>query len=268
MGWPTRARPPTRPLARGRAVCAWALLAAGVAGCTANGSGSSAVTVSGKTLTIYLSDASTSQPQVAQDILDAERLAWSAQSSKSVGGYSLQLKVLHGKISDQARTAIQDQTSIAYLGEVVPHSSYASLGITNALDLLQVSPTDTALELTQASPEVPGSPDKYYESLSSYGQTFARVVPTTAQEAKAQVQEMRNLGVARLYVGDDGGPYGATIAGAVKRDASGGISVVSSPSGAGRGVLRNHVAGERGALLRKGHGRECLAQAVRAVGSG
>jgi branched-chain amino acid transport system substrate-binding protein len=219
-------------LARGRAACAWAVLALAVTGCTSNGSGSSAVTVSGKTLTIYLSDAPTGQPQVARDVLDAEQLAWSQQSSHAVGGFALRLKVLHGKISDQARTAIQDQTAIAYLGEVVPHSSYASLGITNALDLLQVSPTDTALELTQASPVVPGSPGIYYQSFSSYGQTFARVVPTTAQEAKAQVQEMQALGVTKLYVSDDGGPYGATIANAVKHDVSGTTSLAGSLSAA------------------------------------
>jgi len=222
----------SRVLARGRAACAWALLAVAVAGCTSNGSGSSAVTVSGKSLTIYLSDAPTSQPQVARDVLDAERLAWSQQSSHTVGGFALRLKVLHGRISDQARTAIQDQTAIAYLGEIVPHSSYASLGITNALDLLQVTPTDTALELTQASPVVPGSPGIYYQSFSTYGQTFVRVVPTTAQEAKAQVQEMQALGVTKLYVSDDGGPYGATIANAVKHDVSGSMSVVGSLSAA------------------------------------
>ena len=222
----------SRVLARGRAACAWAVLALAVTGCTSNGSGSSAVTVSGKSLTIYLSDAPTSQPQVARDVLDAERLAWSQQSSHTVGGFALRLKVLHGRISDQARTAIQDQTAIAYVGEIVPHSSYASLGITNALDLLQVTPTDTALELTQASPVVPGSPGVYYQSFSTYGQTFVRVVPTTAQEAKAQVQEMQALGVTKLYVSDDGGPYGATIANAVKHDVSGSMSVVGSLSAA------------------------------------
>jgi branched-chain amino acid transport system substrate-binding protein len=207
----------SRVLVRGRAVCACALVAAAVAGCTANGASSSAVTVSGKTLTIYLSDPPTDQPQVAQDVLDAEKLAWS-QASHQVGDFALQLApVLHGKISDNARTAIQDQTAIAYLGEVVPGSSYASLGITNALQLLQVSPTDTALELTQATPAVPGAPDMYYQQLSSYGQTFARVVPTTAAEAKAQVQEMQALGVTKLYVGDDGSAYGAAIAYAIKQ---------------------------------------------------
>jgi branched-chain amino acid transport system substrate-binding protein len=221
----------SRVLARGRAACAWAVLAAAIGGCTSSGSGSSAVTVSGKTLVIYLSDASTSQPLLARDVLDAEQLAFK-QGPSSVGGFTLQTKVVSGKISDAARKVIQDQTAIAYLGEIVPHSSYASLGITNALDLLQVSPTDNALELTQASPVVPGSPDTYYESRSAYGQTFVRVVATTTHEAKAQVQEMRALGVTKLYVTDDGGPYGATIANAVKRDAAGTITVVGSLSGA------------------------------------
>jgi branched-chain amino acid transport system substrate-binding protein len=188
------------------------------------------VTVSGKTLTIYVSDAPSSQPAVAADVLDAERLAFPQPAT--VAGFSLRLKVLHGKISDQARTAIQDQSAIAYLGEVVPHSSYASFGITNAVDLLQVSPTDTALELTQATPAVPGAPDKYYQSLSTYGRTFARVVPTSGEEAKAQVKEMQALGVTKLYIGDDGSPYGAAIANAVKSDMGGTISAVSSQAGA------------------------------------
>jgi branched-chain amino acid transport system substrate-binding protein len=218
-------------LARGRAACACALIAAAVAGCTQNGTGSSSVTASGKTLTIYLSAAPTSQPQVAQDVLDAEKLAF-GQSPSHAGGYALRVQVVHGKISDQARTAIQDSSAIAYLGEVVPHSSYASLGITNAVDLLQVSATDTALELTQATPAVPGAPDMYYQSLSAYGRTFARVVPTSGVEAKAQVKEMQTLGVTKLYVADDGSPYGAAIANAVKQDAGGTISVVGGQAGA------------------------------------
>ncbi|MGN6872565.1 MAG: ABC transporter substrate-binding protein [Solirubrobacteraceae bacterium] len=220
----------SRVLARGRAACACALFAVAIAGCTQNGSGSSAVTVTGKTLTIYLSKGSDSLG-IAQDVLRAEQLAFK-QGQSSFDGFTVQTKVVSGLTSDQARTAIQDKTAIAYLGEVDPGVSADSLGITNAADLLQVSPTDTAFELTQASPEVPGSPDLYYESKSSYGQTFARVVPTTAQEAKAQVQEMGTLGITKLYVANDGSPYGATIAGMVKRDVSGSISLVASLAGA------------------------------------
>ena len=222
---------PSRVLARGRAACAWAVLVVGIAGCTSAGSGSSAVTASGKTLAIYLSGAPTSQPGVAADVLNAEKLAY-LNSPESPNGFRLRLVTLHEQISDQARIAIQDSSAIAYLGEVVPHSSYASLGITNALDLLQVSATDTALELTQSTPAVPGAPDIYYQSRSTYGQTFARVVPTSAREAQAQVQEMRALGVSKLYVTDDGGPYGAAIANALKSDASGKLTVVDSQAGA------------------------------------
>lgn len=217
-------------LTRGRALCACALIAAGVAGCSSTGASTSAVTVSGTTLTIYVSNAPTDQPTVAQDVLDAEQLAFK-QSSHQVGKFTLALQVVRGaKISDQARTAIQDQSAIAYLGEVVPHSSFASLGVTNAVELLQVSPTDTALELTQATPAVSGAPDTYYQSLSSYGRTFARVVPTSGVEAQAQVQEMRALGVTKLYVADDGSPYGAAIAYAVKHDAGAGGSITLANS--------------------------------------
>jgi branched-chain amino acid transport system substrate-binding protein len=79
---------------------------------------------------------------------------------------------------------------------------------------------------------VPRAPDKYYQSLSTYGRTFARVVPTSRAEARAQVQEMQALGVTKLYVGDDGGPYGKAIAAAIKQDAAGKLTVVSSQAGA------------------------------------
>jgi branched-chain amino acid transport system substrate-binding protein len=165
-------------------------------------------------------------------VLDAEQLAFS-QGPHQVGQVAIRLRTVRAStISAQARTVIQDKTTIAYLGEVVPHSSYASIGITNALDILQVSPTDTALELTQTTPAVANAPDDYYESLNSYKQTFARVVPTSGEEAKAQIQEMKSLGVTKLYVGSDGSDYGSAIAYALKRDAGVGITLVTSPAAA------------------------------------
>jgi branched-chain amino acid transport system substrate-binding protein len=231
----------TGVLGRARSACVCALVAAGIAGCSA--ASNATVTVSGKTLTIYVSAAPTDLPQVASDVLAAEKLALQ-QNGSIVSGYTIHLVTLSGKISDEARTAIQDKSAIAYLGEIVPHSSYASLGITNAVDLLQVSPTDTAVELTQSTPAVPGAPDSYYESLGTYGRTFARVVPTSAVEAAAQVQEMQVLKVSRLYVADDGGPYGRAIALAVRQDAQGKITLSASESGAD-GVFygSNSVAG-------------------------
>jgi branched-chain amino acid transport system substrate-binding protein len=203
-----------------------------VAGCGV--ASSSSVTAAGKTLVIYVSaPANLANSTSAQDVLDAERLAFSQQGSQ-IGSFKLRMvRVTAGKVSDNARSAIQNTSSIAYLGEIAPGLSADSLGITNAQDLLHVTPTDTALELTQASAAVPGSPDKYYESLKTNGRTFARVVPTTALEAKAQVQEMQSLGVRNLYVNSDGSAYGAAVALAVKNDASAaGITLAKGASGA------------------------------------
>jgi branched-chain amino acid transport system substrate-binding protein len=213
---------------RAAITCAVAVLAATVTACSA---ATSSVTVNGNRLTIYASaPQQTADPRTSSDILDAEQLALS-QVSSQVGKFAVRLVTLTGRISDNARQAIRDSTAIAYLGEVMPPDSGDSLGITNALDLLQVSPTDTALELTQATDAVPGSPNRYYESLSTYGRTFARVVPTTALEAKAQLQEMQSVGVRRLYVTDDGDPYGSAIALAVKQDApADSITAVQGPA--------------------------------------
>jgi ABC-type branched-subunit amino acid transport system substrate-binding protein len=116
---------------------------------------------------------------------------------------------------------------------VDPGASADSIPITNDQDVLQLSPTDTALEYTQSTPAIPDTPGKYYaEGHSSYGYTFARIVPSTALEAKAQIEEMHSLGVKRLYVADDGSEYGRAIAAAVKGDASPAITVLPTQTGA------------------------------------
>ncbi len=204
-----------------------------LAGCAAQGAGS--VTVSGKSLNLYISEpvGTAASDPVARDVLDAEQLAFT-QHHAEVTAFTLNLKMLHGaKLSDNARTAISDTRAIAYVGEIRPGDSADSLGITNAQDLLQVTPTDTAVELTQQSAAVPGSPGSYYEALKNYGRTFTRVVPTSAKEAKAQASEMQALGVKRLYIAGDGSDYGKAIAQALRGDAPGaGVTVAASASGA------------------------------------
>jgi ABC-type branched-subunit amino acid transport system substrate-binding protein len=210
-------------------VCAFAALTAGVGSCA--GSASSTVSVSGKALTIYAS-----QPAGlagSQDIIKAESLAF-RQNGGRIGQFTVQLRTLtSAKVSDSARTAIEDPNTIAYIGELQPGASADSLGITNAQDILQVSPTDTAVELTQGSSAVPGAPGDYYEAQKTYGRTFARVVPTSAQEAQAQVQEMTSLHVKTLYMTGDGSAYAAALQAALRRAAGqAGITVSGSPGGA------------------------------------
>lgn len=202
-----------------------AVLSAGCAGAA----GTSSVTATGRNLTIYISaPAGAGADRLVQDVLDAESLAFS-QRATEVTNFKLSLQRLAAtKPSDNARAAIQNTAAIAYLGEIVPGSSADTIGITNAQQLLQVSPTDTAAALTRATAAVPGAPASYLESQKTYGRTFARVVPSTAQEARAQVSQMQAQGVRSLYLTDDGTVYGRTLSAAVKAGA-GGISVRTGP---------------------------------------
>jgi ABC-type branched-subunit amino acid transport system substrate-binding protein len=228
-------RPP-RALASSGVAC---LAALAIAGCSANSSSSSksALTITGHTLSIYLSEPSDLRSnQVAQDIVHAEQMAFSAHS-KEVSDFKLALVQVGGVVgktlSDNARSAIIDQSTIAYLGEIAPGTSDQTAGITNAQDVLQVSPTDNALELSNNTPAVSGGFKSYFEDWSTYGRTFARVVPSGIEEARAQAAEMKSLGVKSLYVANDGSDYGRAIADAVAGDAKAdGISAAQSLTGA------------------------------------
>jgi branched-chain amino acid transport system substrate-binding protein len=216
---------------RAAAFCA-AVAACALAGCSTQTN--TAVTVSGKTLTIYLSrPPGAAGGQAATDVLDAERLA-ARQSPDTAGKFKLEFAELgRRELTANARTAVQNTSAIAYLGEIDPGTSQLTVPITNELGLLEISPTDTAVYLTQATAAVSDSPGTFYPSSSSYHKTFARVVPTTAAEAQALISELRKLGLTRLYVGDDGSSYGASIALEMRSDASvAGLVAVSSPAAA------------------------------------
>lgn len=202
-------------------------------------------TITGSTLTIY-----TSLPLVgpesseAHDVLDAEELALK-QAGGKVGRYTIDLVPLNDAtsagwspklIADNARTVIQHDNAIAYIGEIDPNASAQSIPITNADDLFEISPYDTAIGLTKATAAAPGSPDKYYESLSTYGRTFGRVVPNDTYQAKADLQEMQSLGVKKLFIAEDGGAYGDAIALVVDQDASKYGITASAPAASTAGL--------------------------------
>jgi ABC-type branched-subunit amino acid transport system substrate-binding protein len=227
---------PRRVLGRTRAVslCACAALF-GLAGCTSSSARNSQITISGAALTVYASQPpGNSGGPAVQDTLAAEKLALTEAGGRA-GKFTIKLVTLHGKkLSDNARTAIQNQTAIAYLGELQPGTSQISVEILNQQGVLEVSPADTAVYLTQSTPAVPGSPGTFYPTRSTYRETFARVVPNAAQEAKAQVQMMQAEHVATLFVASDGQPYGAAAALEIERAArQAGIAVkTGAPSAA------------------------------------
>jgi hypothetical protein len=221
-----------RPLARQRAAifCTGAALLAGLAGCGA--STTTTATVTGNKLTVY-----SSVPTADRDVYDAEALALKQQGDRVGKTFTVVLKPpmigdTTAQISQNARVAISNSSTIAYLGEIVPGTSGTSVQITNQVGILQVSPTDNALELSQSTPAVSGGQNHYYPSQSTYGYTFGRVVPSAAQEAAALVSEMQALGVSKAYVADDGQPYGKALALAVRQAIKSPMTVVSKPADA------------------------------------
>ncbi len=208
-------------------LAAGALAVALLAGCS--GAPGTDVTATGRSLTIYASaPASGAADSAKQDVLDAEQLAFT-QKSGEVTAFKLSLsRLTANKLSDSARVAIQNTNAIAYLGELVPGDSADTLGITNAQQLLQISPTDTAAALTQTGTGIPGAPQRYYESLTMYHRTFARVVPTTVPEARAQAMEMGKLRVKHLYITGDGSDYARALQSSLRADLSG-ITITSGP---------------------------------------
>ena len=224
-------------LLRGRApwFCAsLGALALALSGCSSTASKSnSAVTVTGSTLDVVAAQPPGDPSQVDKDVLAGEQLALKQAGGKA-GPFTVDLRVAHGnEVSASARLAVQDKQAIAYLGEIAPGTSGVSLQITNQVGLLQLSPADTAVYLTQSTPAVSDSPGHYYPASGTFHRTFARVVPTTAQEAKALVAEMQALHVSKLYVAGDGTAYGTSVADEVRQDArAAGLTLVSAASGA------------------------------------
>jgi branched-chain amino acid transport system substrate-binding protein len=196
----------------------------------------SAVTITGSTLDVVAAQPPGPAETVSADVLDAEKLAL-AQAGDKVGAYTVALRPVHGtEVSAGARSGVENKAAIAYLGEIAPGTSGVSLQITNQVGVLQLSPTDTAVYLTQSTSGLSdslGDPGHYYPANGTFHHTFARVVATTAQEAKALVGAIKARQVSKLYVATDGTAYGSSIADEIRQDAPGqGISIAASPSAA------------------------------------
>ena len=163
----------------------------------------------GDTLTVY-SSAPLRGPyaEVARDIVRAQKLALKEAGGRA-GDFSISFASLDGadpetgrwspgRVASNARKAVQDRQTIAYLGELENGASAISVPILNEGGILQVSPRDTFGGLTARGGR--GEPDKYYPS----GQrTFARVVPGDDQQATELVAALRAGGVQRLFLADD-----------------------------------------------------------------
>jgi branched-chain amino acid transport system substrate-binding protein len=123
-----------------------------------------------------------------------------------------------------AKTAAQDTSTIAYLGDYNSPATAISLPLMNAAGILQVSPASPYVGLTSSLDAGQDEPERFYPTGH---RSFGRLLPADPVQAAAQVRLMGALHVKRLYVIDDQDPFQVPLAQIVANDAQGaGIQVL------------------------------------------
>ena len=225
-----------------------AALAASVLAATGCGglSASAKTEATGNQLAIY-SSLPLQGPLAAdsQQIINGEKLAL-AQAGGQVGPFKIGYVSLDdadptsglwsaGVTASNAKTAAQDPSSIAYLGDFNSGATAISLPVMNAAGILQVSPASPYVGLTQSLDAGQDEPGRFYLSGR---RNFGRLQPGDPVQAAAQVKLMSELGVHRVYVIDDQDPFQVPLATIAAGDAAhAGIKVlahdsIATPAGA------------------------------------
>jgi branched-chain amino acid transport system substrate-binding protein len=169
--------------------------------------------ISGETLTIYTSLPLHGASAVSgQAVLGGARIALD-QIHGRIGRYKIVLRWMDdaspkrgswdpGQTTLNAHQAMNDHTTIGYIGEYNSGASAISIPLLNRMGIPQISPTSTAVGLTSNGiGAAPGEPQKYYPTGI---RTYARVVPSDAIEAAAQVRLQQDAGCSKTFILDDG----------------------------------------------------------------
>ena len=207
--------------------CLMGLFALSVAACgddddEGDGGSGGAEGISGDTLTIYssLPLQGTSKEQ-SEAVINGEKLALK-QIDNKVGKYTIKYVSLddstaqnpgtadEAQTAQNARKAVQDETTIFYLGEFNSGGTKVSLPILNKAGIPQISPSNTYVGLTTDKPgSEPGEPEKYYPAQT---RTYARVVPADDIQGAALVTIMKEDGCKSVHIFNDKTTYGAGLA--------------------------------------------------------
>ena len=205
------------------------LCALGVSACgSSSSSGGSSGSSGSKTVTIYsslpLQGASRGNSEAVNN---GAKLALKAVGGK-INGYTINFKNLDdatasagkwdpGQTQSNARKAVQDKSTVAYIGEFNSGATANSLPILNEAGIPQVSPSNTAQGLTaKGLGSAPGEPDKYCPTGK---RTYARVVPRDEIQGGADVTAMKDDGCKKIYIVNDKEVYGQGLATVVQQQA-------------------------------------------------
>jgi branched-chain amino acid transport system substrate-binding protein len=218
------------------ALLAMVALAALASGC---GSVSGVASATGNQLTVYSSlPLQGPSGAISQQIVDGEKLAL-----YDAGGHVGPFKVSYDSQDDSspssgqwspsvtasdAKTAADDPSTIAYLGDYNSAATAISLPLINAAGILQISPSSPYGGLTSSLDAGQDEPERFYPTGK---RNFARLQPGDQAQARAQVQLMHSLGVSKVYVLDDQDPFELPLAQMVITDSEhAGISVAEHDS--------------------------------------
>lgn len=203
-------------------------LALGVTACGSSSKSSSSGGGGGKKLTIYSSLPLQGASRVQNlAVISGAKLALKQAGSK-VGSFSVSYNSLDdstaaagkadpGQVSQNARKAAQDKSTIAYIGDFNSGASAVSIPIINEAGILQVSPSNTGVGLTSSEPGADkGEPDKYYPTGK---RTYGRIVPRDTVQGAALATLMKQQGCKSVYVLNDKSVYGAGLARVVEKTA-------------------------------------------------
>jgi branched-chain amino acid transport system substrate-binding protein len=205
-----------------------AAVAAAVSGCGGVGI-SGASNNLGNLLTVYSSlPLQGASAGVSQQLVNGEKLAL-----YEAGGHVGQYRVSYYSLDDanpqtgrwdpgitaaDAKTAAQDTSTIAYLGDYNSAATAISLPLINAAGILQVSPASPYVGLTSSLDAGQDEPERFYPTGH---RSFGRLEPADVVQAAAQVRLMGALHVKRLYVIDDQDPFQVPLAQILAGDATG-----------------------------------------------
>jgi branched-chain amino acid transport system substrate-binding protein len=196
----------------------------GLGGCLGRGPREESSRISGETVTVYSSLPLHGVSRAAGAAVAAgQRLALTDAGGRA-GGLRVRLLGLDstergdrlwdpGRVNANAERAANDDTTIAYLGELDFGASAVSVPITNDAGILQVSAGDGLTSLTREPPGRPrGGPARYYPTGV---RNFLRLVPNDLLQVETMLEQVRATGAERLAVVYDPGIYGRELAGEV-----------------------------------------------------